>query len=385
MKVADFELERYFAQWEFVTPSLLCTSDVQPLRLNELLALADEETLAWWETLGLGYLDAPGTSALRTEIASLYTTVSPDDVYCFTGSEEGIFTLINTVVAVGDHAIVTWPGYQSLYELVRSAGADLTMLELERDAAWELDVASLRDALRPTTKLIVVNTPHNPTGALLDGETLREVGEIAAEVGAVLLCDEIYRLLEHDPLTRPPSAIDVHRDAVVAGSISKSFGLGGLRIGWIATRRHGLLERMAAMRDYLSVCHAPPSEVLAVIALRARASLLERAHAIVERNLPFADEFFAKWADLFEWVRPSAGPIAFPRLVLETPIEDFATKLREDEGVLILPGTVYQHPGNHFRLGFGRVDFPVGIERLDRFAARFRERSPVARGAGTTS
>lgn len=371
--IPDFKLERYFARWEFAAPYILGASDVEGYRLDDLLALADDQARALWENLTLGYTEAPGHPLLRAEIAGLYESAAPDDVLTFAGAEEAIFVLMNVLLGPGDHAVVTWPGYQSLYEVAGAIGAEVTLLPLDQARGWALDLDTLRRALRPTTRLIVVNFPHNPTGALPDGAIFDALVELAREAGAHLFSDEVYRLLEFDPADRLPAAVDVYERGISLGVMSKAFALAGLRIGWLATRDGDLLRRAAAFKDYTSICNSAPSEILALIALRSREAVLARSHSIIEHNLEHLDRFFEDGRELFEWVRPRAGSIAFPRLLADLPVERFAAELVEQEGVLLLPGTLYDHPGNHFRIGFGRTNLPAALARLERFATgRFR-------------
>src|ERR1044072_8939517 len=160
VRIADFALERYFARWEFAVEHLLCASDVQAYPMSELLALADEETRALWDGLELGYTESTGHPLLRREIAALYETIEPDDILTFAGAEEAIFCLANVLLGPGDHAIVTWPAYRSLYEVGRAAGADVTLHELHEGDGWAIDIERLRAQVTPMTRLIVVNTPH---------------------------------------------------------------------------------------------------------------------------------------------------------------------------------------------------------------------------------
>ena len=369
----EFELERYFARHEFDAPYLLSSSDMETIRVGELLELADEEGRRMWEGLALGYTEPQGHPLLREEISTLYETVPPEGVLVFSGAEEAIFALANVVVggrpgeSPGGRATVVWPAYQSLHEVARSAGAEVDLLELGHEDGWALDVGALEGLIGPSTRLVVLNFPHNPTGAQPDEATFRRA--VAGDAGATVLSDEVYRLLEHDPADRLPAAADLHEGAVSLGVMSKSFGLAGLRIGWLATRDLDLLGRVAAFKDYTTICNSAPSEVLALIALRAKDDVLARNLRIVLDNLPLADSFFGKWRGVFEWVRPGVGCIGFPRLLADVPAERFAEGLVEEEGVMLLPGSVYGHQGNHFRLGFGRRNFPEALERLDRFAA----------------
>lgn len=365
MRIPDFQLERYFAQWEFTAPHLLCASDIEGYPLSDLLALADPECQYLWETLTLGYTESAGLPLLRQAIAATYQNIEPDHILTFVGAEEAIFVLMNTLLQPGDHAIVTWPGYQSLYEIAQSCGADVTLLPLDPDAGWALDMHKLRQAIRPTTRLLVTNFPHNPTGALINHATFHDLVSLVDEADITWFSDEVYRLLEYHDADRLPTAASCTPRAVSLGVMSKAYGLAGLRVGWLATRNHTLLRQAAAFKDYLSICGSAPSEILALIALRAQEKVLARSRGILAHNLVLLDDFFARRKGVVDWVRPRAGSVAFPRLCLDTPIAEVATTLREREGVLILPSTVYDYPGNHFRIGFGRTTMAEALIRME--------------------
>jgi aspartate/methionine/tyrosine aminotransferase len=371
VRIADFALERYFARWEFAVEHLLCASDVEPFPMADLLGLADDETRGLWDDLHLGYTESTGHPLLRREIASLYDTIEPEEVLTFAGAEEAVFCLVNVLVGAGDHVIVTWPGYQSLYEVARAAGADVTLHELHESHGWGFDLDLLRRQLTPATRLIVVNLPHNPTGMLPDRPTFDALVAIAADAGAHLLVDEVYRGLEFDEADRLPSGADALASGVSLGVMSKAYAMAGLRIGWLATRDRDLLARVAAFKDYTTICSSAPSEILAIMALRARDRVLARSRAIVATNLDLLDAFFEEWVDRFAWVRPRGGSIGYPRLTVPgVRIDDWAAELVEAEGVLLLPGSQFGHAGNHFRIGFGRADLPVTLPRLEAFAGR---------------
>ena len=186
-----------------------------------------------------------------------------------------------------------------------------------------------------------------------------------------LLSDEVYRFLEYDEAERLAAAADCDARALSVGVMSKAFGLAGLRIGWVATRDAALRARLAAFKDYTTICASAPSELLAIVALRARARVIGRTMEILSPNLARLDAFMAAHADTLAWVRPRAGAVAFPRLLAPVPVEQFCAELVEHEGVLLLPGTLFGHAGNHFRIGFGRVDMPQALERLgERLRAR---------------
>jgi aspartate/methionine/tyrosine aminotransferase len=371
VRIADFALERYFARWEFAVEHLLCASDVQAFPMADLLALADDETRALWDGLELGYTESTGHPLLRREIAALYETIEPDEVLTFAGAEEAIFCLANVLLGPGDHAIVTWPAYQSLYEVGRAAGADVTLHELHESDGWAIDIDRLRAQVTPTTRLIVVNTPHNPTGMQVDRATYDALVAIAAESGAHLLVDEVYRGLEFDESEGLPTGADALERGISLGVMSKAYAMAGLRIGWLATHDRELLGRLAAFKDYTTICSSAPSEILSIIALRAGPHVLARSRRIIATNLELLDAFLDDWADRFTWVRPRAGSIGFARLTVPgVRIDDWAAELVRAEGVLLIPGSQFEYPGNHFRLGFGRTDLPDALGRLEAFAER---------------
>jgi len=367
MRITDFALERFFARWEFAVRHLLCASDVEGWRMADLVALADDETAALWADLRLGYSEAPGHPLLRAEIANLYDSIEPDDILVFAGAEEAIFCLSNVLLGPGDHAVVTWPGYQSLYEVGRAAGAEVTLHELREVDGWALDTDRLVGSLRPATRLVVVNAPHNPTGMLPTAVEWAALTAELAERRIHLLADEVYRFLELDPADRLTAGADALPRGISLGVMSKSFALAGLRIGWLATRDRELLARCAAFKDYTTICSSAPSEILALIGLRARDVVLERSRRIVAANLDRLDGFFATHAQRLAWVRPRGGSIGFPRLLDDEPIDSFAARLVEAEGVLLLPGSQFGVAGNHFRIGFGREDLPQALAGFERF------------------
>lgn len=346
-----------------------CASDVEPLPMAELLALADDDLRERWATLRLGYTESAGHPLLRAEIARQYQRIAPEETLVFSGAEEAIFVLMHVLLEAGEHAIVTWPAYQSLLDVARARGVHVDPLPLDPARGWALDLDALQRLLRPTTRLITVNFPHNPTGALPARAEFEAVMEMARYAGCRVLSDEVYRGLEFDAVDRLPAGCDLYEHAISLGVMSKAYGLAGLRIGWIATRDAEALRRAAAMKDYTTICASAPSELLSIMALRAREALLARANAIVMRNLELLDEFVAAHTARFRWSRPRGGSTAFPELTTGAGIDGFADALAEREGVLLLPGTLFGMPGNHFRIGLGRADLPEALERLGRFAA----------------
>lgn len=369
MHLRPFQLERYFARYEFDVEYILCASDCESVSIQELLAF-EPDAAERLHQLWLGYTESLGRPTLRKQIARLYATIAPHQVLVHTGAEEAIYLFMHAALNPGDHMIVHWPCYQSLEEVARGIGCGVTRWEARVENGWALDLDELRHHIRPETRAIVVNTPHNPTGYLMDGATQAALVALAAERGIVLFSDEVYRESEHRAEDRLPAACDLDENAVSLGVMSKSYGLPGLRIGWIATHNRVIVDRMAALKDYTTICASAPSEFLAELALCHRQRLTERNREIIRHNLDVLDAFFARYSDRFTWQRPKAGPIAFPRL-LGAQVAEFCDQLVRQSGVLLLPGTLYEHPGNHLRIGFGRRNLPEAIGRLEDFLAMY--------------
>jgi aspartate/methionine/tyrosine aminotransferase len=219
--------------------------------------------------------------------------------------------------------------------------------------------------------MVIVNAPHNPTGMLPTVEEWRRLGAACADAGIRLVADEVYRFLEHDGAPTLRAGADLDERNVSIGVMSKSFAMAGLRIGWLATRDRAVLDRCARLKDYTTICSSAPSEVLALIGLRARDRVLARSREIVAANLAVLDAFFAERSDTFSWVRPRGGSTAFPRLVPHGPAgasaDRFAARLVEATGVLLLPSTAFGSGDSHFRIGLGRADLPEALEKLEAF------------------
>ena len=353
MKLRPFQLERYFARYEFSVKYLLSSSDCDGLAQNELLALADPQAKSLWECLALGYTESLGHPLLRQEIARLYEGIDPDQCLVVV-PEEGILIALSSILDPGDHVICTFPGYQSLYEIARGSGCEVSLWKPEEENRWRFNPDFLEEQVKPETKLIILNFPHNPTGYLPPKEDYLKMIDLAREHNLWLFSDEMYRFLEYDPKDRLPSACEVYEKAVSLFGMSKTFGMAGVRLGWVVTRDADLFSRMAAFKDYTTICSSAPSEILSLIALRRRDEIIHRHLTRIERNLALLDRFFEDFEDRFEWVRPRAGTIAFPRLKGDIDAPEFCQKVIEEASILLLPSTIYDYDRQHFRLGFGR-------------------------------
>jgi aspartate/methionine/tyrosine aminotransferase len=356
----DFRLEAYFSKWEFTARYHLTASDAQSMRLTDLLALADNDGRKRWEMLELGYTETRGLPALREEIAGTYDNLEAEDVVCFAGGDEQILLAMRTMLDADSHAVVVTPNYQSA-EAVPHAIGETTGVPLRPEDGWALDLDAVRRALRPNTKVISVNFPNNPTGAVPDPGTWRDLAALCDERGIHLFSDEIFRGLEILPQQPLPQAADLSPTALSLNAMSKAYGLPGLRIGWIACRDRQLLSKLERAKHYTSICNSAPSEVLALIALRAREPILERNRQIVRDNARTFAEFFASYPHLFEFSPPQGGCVCFPRYLGDDGVETMCRELIEEAGILLLPASIYRSeltsvPTDRFRVGIGRAN-----------------------------
>lgn len=365
MKVSPFKLERYFDKYEFSAPYLLSSSDCEPFQLNELLQLADEKTLDEWNHLNLGYTESRGNPQLRTEIAKLHTAISPDDVVVL-APEEGIFIAMNVLLEKDDHVITTFPGYQSLYQVAEDIGCDISRWAPDKNLKFNID--DLKSLVTDKTKLIVINFPHNPTGELLSGDELNEIVKLASEKGITVFSDEMYRLMEYDEKSRLPSVSDLYDNSISLFGLSKTFGLPGLRIGWLTTRNKKIMHELISFKDYTTICNNAPGEKLAILALQHKQKLIDRSLAIIHANLRLIENFALDHHQWFKWKTPKAGSIAFPELKIKGGVMNFCQNLVSEKGVMLLPHDMYDYNRPHVRIGFGRKNLIKALTLLGDFA-----------------
>lgn len=367
MKIPDFKIEEFWKKYEFTAPYLLCCSDAETWTLQELLAMADPASQKLWDTLALGYTESPGHPILREEITKLYDSVKADHILTFAGAEEGIYCSMRVLIEPGDHIIIIDPCYQSLSSLAQTFKGEITAIQLKPENQWKLDLEEVKKAFRPNTKLLVLNYPHNPTGTLLEKEVLAELIRLARNSGAYIFCDEVYRYMEVDESQRMPSIVDAYEKGISLNVMTKSFGFAGLRIGWVATKESDFLKRIGSYKLYTSICNSAPSEILAIMALRSKDRILKRNLDIVLKNLNILDEFIQRNHQYVSWVRPQSGTIAVLKLLLPISIETFAENLVRTEGILIMPGSIFDLPGNFFRIGFGKKNMPSILEKFESY------------------
>ncbi|MBU6383066.1 MAG: aminotransferase class I/II-fold pyridoxal phosphate-dependent enzyme [Verrucomicrobia bacterium] len=367
MKIPAFKLEEFWRKYEFTSPYLLCCSDAETWSLEELLSLADSDSLKLWKSLAFGYTEAPGHPLLRKEIANLYDSLNSEQIFTFAGAEEGIYCTMRVLVEPGDHVITIDPCYQSLTSLPEAFGATITKVQLKPENHWKLDLEEVRKAFRSNTKLLILNYPHNPTGTLLEKKVLEGLISLARKHGTYIFCDEVYRYLEIDETLRMPSIADAYEKGIALNVMTKSFGFAGLRIGWLATQDDAFLHEAGSYKLYTSICNSAPSEILAIMALRAKEKVLQRNRDILLKNLHILEAFIKRNQEYVSWIRPQSGTMAILKLLLPVSVEDFTQDLVRSEGVLIMPGSVFDLPGNFFRIGFGKKNMPEILQRFETY------------------
>ena len=362
MTLRPFLLERFFAQYEFKPALHLASSDCESLTIPELLAYASVEDLAAWGSMKLGYTETAGHPELRSLIANDYEGIDSSDVITAV-PEEAIYLTMRALLKPGDKIVATCPGYQSLYEIAADMGCHVQRWSpKESTEGWHFDPSDLKlDGL----KALVVNFPHNPTGAQLTAEEWAQVCQLAERSGCWLISDEMYRGLEPDGVSLNPAASEYAKGISIAG-LSKAYGLAGLRCGWVTTQDKELLAAIQRYKDYTTICASAPTERLSIIAMKSGALLRKRCRDIISANLPIWEDFLARHTHVLAARPAKAGPICFPRW-LAGNTSAFCERLVDEGGVMLLPSKVYEAGEDHLRVGLGRLNFNEALNRLEQY------------------
>lgn len=368
MKIKPFATEHFYARYEFNTPYQLCNSDCETISVDELLKMAGipMEELG---KLSLGYTETLGNLQLRESIAEAYANIQTEDVIVLGTPIEGIFLAAQAALNPGDEVVVLCPAYDALintFEHVVGAGNVHQWRFKPGPTKWELEIEELLRLISPKTKMLVVNFPHNPTGFLPPRELLDTVISIVNSKNLILFCDEMYFGLVHEGTQPIPSAADLCPRAVVLSGLSKTYGLPGLRSGWLIVQEKTLRDEIVNWKFYTSICPPAPTEFLAAAALKVREPLRHRSLAQIEHNLKLADAFFARWPELFTWRRPQAGSTALVGIRVPS-VEIYAEKMAREAGILIHPATTLGWDDQHFRLGLGRSAFGAALEKFEEY------------------
>lgn len=364
-----FELEVFFSEWEFTAKHHMTASDMESMAVSDLLNMASAQDRAAFDDLWLGYTETWGAPDLRAQIAATYAQMKAENILCLAGAGEGLYAVARVLLEADDHVIVPLPNYQSA-ETVPLSICAVSGVPLRRAAhwpsntggaepEWSLDLDEIKAAIRPNTKLISLNFPHNPTGMLMPRADLDALIALCRERGIYILSDEVYRGVELDMTRQMPQIADVYERGISLNVMSKAYGLPGLRVGWIASPDRDLLQKVERYKHFLSICNSGPSERLSLIALKAQDQLFARNRALVLENHKLLAALFDDFPGLVEYRAPMGGCVAFPKFTGPGGGEAFCTDLREKSGIIVLPSSIYASevgdvPAEHFRIGIGR-------------------------------
>lgn len=366
MQIAPFETEHFYAKYEFNTPYQLCNSDCETVSVGTLLDMADM-SLEQFGLETMGYTESQGNPYLRELIAGAYGALQPEDVMMLGTPVEGIYLTARALLEPGDEVIVLTPAYDALinlFEHVVGAQNVKRWTFHPTEDTWQLSLDDLRTLLTDRTKMIVVNFPHNPTGYLPSVAMQKELAQLVEARDLWLFYDEMYFGLVHSGTPPIPSMADVTKKAIVLSGLSKTYGLPGLRTGWLVVQDEATREHFMNWKFYTSICPPAPSEFLAVAAMRVWEELRDKNIAQVEQNLALAESFFARWPDLFTWRRPMAGSTALVGYNVPS-VTAVSEQLANEAGVLIHPGTTLGSGDQHMRMGFGRAAFAEALAKFE--------------------
>ncbi len=370
MKIKDFAVERYFAKYEFTAKYLLSSSDCDGYSMDYVLNLASKAEMELWDNLTLGYTETVGSEFLRKAIQQHYQSIQMDEILVASPGEAN-FILMNVVLSAGDHVVCMAPMYQSLYQVARDIGCNVTFWEPTiGQQGWHYNPLDLENLIQGNTKLIIVNFPHNPTGFSPSLEEYLYIIELARQRDIPIFSDEMYRFLNHGNSIALPSASDLYENAVSLWGTAKTFGLAGLRLGWLTSKNKQLLKKVESFKDYLSICSSAPSEVLGTIALNHMDSFVTPNLAKIKSNIAHFEQFHQRHIDFFDFPKPTSGSTAFIKLKINESAMSFAERLVKDTGIMILPSETFEFGTSHVRIGFGRKNMPEILGILENYLIR---------------
>jgi len=372
MKIADFKVEQWMNEWETqctYNVAETCTYSVTLDQLFEICGGSRQQFMDEFATRRLTYGDIEGNPAFLEGVCGLYETVRPEHVIPTHGAAGANYLVLSTLVEPGDHVVSIMPTYQQLYSIPAMCGAHVSILHLEKEDRYHVDAAKLDALCTDDTKLICINNPDNPTGALLSAEELQVIVDIARKHDAWLMCDEVYRLLVQADDAYSTSLVDLYDKAVVTSSMSKVWSLAGVRLGWCITKSPELRRELLSHRDYDLISCGMFDEAVAAYALAHADKILARSRRIVRQNLAALEE----WVDSephLSFVRPEAGTTALVYYDYDLDSYEFCTRLIQEQGALVTPGDAFEEPRS-MRIGYAYSDnvddLREGLAAISRF------------------
>jgi len=347
----------------------LSNSCAQSMTVDSLCQLAGKSI----GSIDLSYAPLLGGIELRQAIVKHHTQVNNsdfglehDDVLTFCGVQEALAASYKCLLTPQDEVIVFTPCYPSLVAMAKESGATVKCIELRAEDNWQIDFQQLECAVNEKTKMIVINSPHNPTGSIVDSRTAHNILALAEKHQCYLLADDVSQANNYQQLPLSHSYLN-YKKSIVVSVMSKSFGLAGLRLGWVITQNELLLKKLLVIKSYGSICCSVIDEQLGLWALDHSDSIINQNNAIIKRNIEIFQKFIDKNKQYFSWSPPQAGTLAVVELLVKQPVVEWAKKLAEQSGLLLLPCSLFGLPGNYFRLGLGQKNFPQGLTLLEKY------------------
>ncbi|MGD9938885.1 MAG: aminotransferase [Clostridia bacterium] len=376
MKIEEFGVEIWMNEWENNCTYNLAETCVESLTVDQLLTMAGRKYTLMDELLPmkLTYGAIEGSERLRDNIAGLYATLARNNVTVTHGAIGANALAHETLVEPGDRVISVQPTYQQHYSIPESYGADVRILKLREENGYLPDLDELKALAGDKAKLIVMNNPNNPTGALMDKAMLQGVADIAARCGAYVLCDEVYRGIDQEGSGFTESMADLYEKGISTGSMSKAFSLAGLRLGWIAGPE-AFIKKVSIHRDYNTISVGMIDDFFAAMALENKDAILERNRKITRDNLAMLDAWVAKEPSI-SYVKPKSGTTALLKFAFDMSSRDFCIGLLKSKGVMFTPGSVMNMEGQ-VRIGYANNAAVIkeGLQKTSEYLAELRTRA----------
>lgn len=371
MKIKPFAVEEWMNAWEVGAKYNIAETCVDSISMNELFELTGEDKTEFLNRLcarRLSYGDIEGLPEFRKGVCGLYKTLNIENIVPTHGASGANHHVFYSLISPGDRVVSIMPTYQQLYSIPESYGADVQILDLSKENNYLPDLEKLRRLVTPKTKMICINNPNNPTGALMSEKMLREIVEIARSADAWILCDEVYRHLSQED-GWCPSIVDLYEKGISVSSMSKVFSLAGLRLGWIATHDMSVVKSCLSHRDYNLVSCGVFDEMLAAAALKHRDKLLERSRKIVRENLQILDDWVGSEPHV-SYVKPKAGTTALVYYDLDISSYEFCEEMYKKTGAFVTPGDCFEVP-HSMRIGYayGKQDLIDGLKAISEYIA----------------
>ena len=371
MKIKPFAVEEWMNAWEVGAKYNIAETCVDSISMNDLFELTGEDKTEFLNRLcarRLSYGDIEGLPEFRKGVCGLYKTLNIENIVPTHGASGANHHVFYSLISPGDRVVSIMPTYQQLYSIPESYGADVQILRLSKENNYLPDLEKLRRLVTPETKMICINNPNNPTGALMSEQLLREIVEIARSADAWILCDEVYRHLSQED-DWCPSIVDLYEKGISVSSMSKAFSLAGLRLGWIATHDMSVVKSCLSHRDYNLVSCGVFDEMLAAAALKHSDKLLERSRKIVRENLQILDDWVGSEPHV-SYVKPQAGTTALVYYDLDISSYEFCEEMYKKTGAFVTPGDCFEVP-HSMRIGYayGKQDLIDGLKAISEYIA----------------